>query len=215
MLAKRKITITGHGMKNKSFMAHKSFKLALLCLAVSEPLLGATYNVTTNADSGAGSLRAALQSSLTSADATDTINFNSGLSPIVLQSPLPIISTTGAGPKTVNINTASPEAVTINGNGYQGFVATTDSTAGSLTVNLNGIAMENCKSTGGAGGGGTGTGMGGGGGLGAGGALFVGIDTTVTITNMTFCSACSFSYLQCSFISSASYCNDTQTCCRS
>ncbi|HEY2162153.1 MAG TPA: hypothetical protein VGH24_12665, partial [Solirubrobacteraceae bacterium] len=61
----------------------------------------ATYTVTTNADSGSGSLRAAITSVDTSPSPPDLINLNGALGPIVLSSDLPALT----------------QSVSINGNG--------------------------------------------------------------------------------------------------
>jgi autotransporter-associated beta strand protein len=127
----------------------------------------ATYTVSTNADSGAGSLRAAITSADGDPSPGRVIDFNSGLGTITLASELPAIT----------------NSVTINGSG------TTLSGAGTYrglfvydgTVAISDLTITNTKARGGDGGLG-----GGGGGAGLGGGLFVASGGSVTVSNLAF-----------------------------
>ena len=133
----------------------------------------ATYTVTTNADSGTGSLRQAINDA--NANPGSTIVFSSSVftggaaSVITLASALPEISA------NVTIDGASATGVTINGNhGYQGLFVY------SGAVTIEDLTIENAKALGATGA----TGAGGAGGLG--GGLFVGATAHVAITNVSF-----------------------------
>ena len=167
-------------------MSHKSVGLFLCLLIFSRSTEAMNFTVSSNADSGTGSLRDALQQSLiTSTDPVDNINFTSPFT-ISLASQLPILSNLGNPNKTININTTTPVSVTLDGAGtYQGFFADVMHTSGTLAVNMNDMTIQNCAVVGGIGGGNVGPSVPGGGGLGAGGAIFVGENTTVTLTNVT------------------------------
>jgi hypothetical protein len=124
-----------------------------------------TYAVTTNADSGSGSLRAAITSVDTSPSPPDVINIQSGLGSISLSSDLPALT----------------QGVTVNGNGnvvdgastYRGLFAY------SGTIAINDLTIQNAKASGGAGA------PGAGGGAGLGGGLFVASGATVTVSGLT------------------------------
>ena len=102
----------------------------LPALAVS-PALAATFTVTNTADSGAGSLRAAITSANTTAG-VDTISF----------------AIPGAGAQTIQVATALPtitERVTIDGwsQGGVGYLGTPlVEIDGSLTLNVNGLVVS-------------------------------------------------------------------------
>ena len=74
----------------------------------SSSLCAASFTVSTNADSGAGSLRQAILNINASSDLSNTITINTGLSPIVLSNDLPVIqkqvgiSTTGTTPQVID-----------------------------------------------------------------------------------------------------------------
>ncbi len=146
-------------LRMKSFVLVSFFAL---------PLWSTTFTVTTSADSGTGSLRAAL----TSAMAGDTIDFMSGLATITLASPLPTIGQT-------NLQIIGPTGgQTISGNSqFRGFFI---DAAG---VQISNISFQNTTAQGGNGGTGT-SGAGGGGGLG--GAIYVTGSANAHLTNTTF-----------------------------
>lgn len=135
-------------------------------------LHAATYTVTSNADSGAGSLR----NTILGATSGDTINFDPSVAgtTITLLSPLPPINPL----ISMNIQNTNANAVTINGQSlYQIFSVT------SGTITLENLVLQNGVSTGGAGGAGYG---GGGGGGAGGGGLYVQNGAAVTMTKMSF-----------------------------
>ncbi|MCE9530798.1 MAG: autotransporter domain-containing protein, partial [Planctomycetes bacterium] len=130
----------------------------------------ANFVVTTLADSGAGSLRNAIdQSNLTGGSNTITFSTNGA---IVLMTPL--------APINNNLTITGPGAgvLTINGNNANRIFYVESGTVSISQINLlNGSALGGNGGTGGGGGGG---------GLGAGGALFVNTGANVTISNVTF-----------------------------
>ncbi len=149
--------------------------LYILVLILLTPLLlwSATFTVSTNADSGAGSLRQAIVDLNASVDASNTININSSLGTISLSSSLPAINH--------NVQMNGPVvSQAIQANNRQVFFINSG-----LTVAIANIDITGAKATGAAGGVGAG---GGGGGVGAGGGVFVSSAANVTITNVTFTS---------------------------
>jgi hypothetical protein len=134
-------------------------------LALAGHALAATYTVTTNADSGAGSLRAAITSVDTTPSSPDVINFSPGLGIITLASDLPAI---------VN-------SVTINGNPnvIDGASTFRGLFAYSGTIAINDLTIQNARAQGGAGN------SNGGGGAGLGGGLFVASGASVTVSDVT------------------------------
>ncbi len=141
-----------------------------LSLLSSPPSLDATvYVVSTTADSGAGSLRNALQSVVSN----DVITFSSRLTGTInLLSPLPWING--------NLTITGPvnNAIAINGNNaYQIFFIN------SGTVNMTHLVLENGLSTGGNGG--SSLAGNGAGGMGAGGAIFVNSAGQLSLTSVT------------------------------
>lgn len=149
-----------------------------------------TINITSNANSGAGSLREAIET-INAAVGTDTYNlvFSTNMT-ISLSSPLPILNIVSSGgaalTNTININTVTPQTVVINGNG-SGTNPIFLITSGALS--LNQLTLSNGSAIGGDGAGNNGLGTGSGGGaMGAGGALFVGSTATVTVTDCNFSS---------------------------
>ncbi len=140
----------------------------------------ALVTVSSNADSGANTLRAAL----TGAAIGETIAFNlpSGSTTITLSSPLPFI----VNNLTIDGTNAAGK-VTINGqNLYPGFVITNG------TASISELNIQNCRSKGGDGGDATAaSGTGGGAGMGAGGGIFINNTASVTLSDLNFdnCSA--------------------------
>jgi CSLREA domain-containing protein len=111
---------------------------ALVLLIYSKPALAATYTVTTTADSGGGSLRAAINS-VNSTPGTDTINFNipgGGVHTIYPQTPLPEIT----APVIIN-GTSQP--------GYSGapLIELNGSQAWSVTGVADGLVVSGGSST--------------------------------------------------------------------
>lgn len=118
-------------------------------LAVATPAAAATFTVSTNADSGPGSLRQAILDANGSSGA-DTITFQAGLAPISLTSgTIPITETLtidGAGSPTISLGAATPFMFSANLAGSLSLVDLTLSggaglggglaiaTAGALTV---------------------------------------------------------------------------------
>ncbi len=137
----------------------------------------ATFNVTTNNDSGIGSLRNAIISANANGDTSNSIEINQGLSPIVLASPLPIVN------KNLSISVNGGGVQVINGNNLHRpfFFKSGSHTISNLEIQ-NGLAQG--------GNGGTGT-FPGGGGAGCGGGLFVydGVDLSCSNVNFINCSA--------------------------
>ena len=146
--------------------------VAASTLASAGSAWATTYTVTTSADSGSGSLRAAI-TSVDGDSSADTVNFDSGLSTITLASDLPAIT----------------QSVTINGNGnvidgastYRGLfvygLGTDGKTPQNINIAINDLTIQNAKATGGSGAGG---------GAGLGGGLFVTDGTAVTLDNLVF-----------------------------
>lgn len=129
----------------------------------------ATITVTSAADSGAGSLRAALAA----ANPGDTIAFSlPANSTIALSSELPVIS------QNLTIDGSGSTGLTVSGNGGSRVFF-----VNSGTVSISNLAISNGLAQGGAGGNG---GAGGGGGAGAGGAIFVGSSAAVSVQNVSF-----------------------------
>lgn len=157
----------------KQTLSH--FFCSLCCIS---SLSAANITVTTAMDSGAGSLREALFTVMTTGDAANTITFDPGLT-ITLTAPLPPVYLA---------NTSDTLSITGNSTIIDG-----DSTYRGLfiqrgVVTLDTFTLQNVLAQAGNGGNvttGTGSGSGGGGGLGAGGALFIGNEASVTATNIT------------------------------
>jgi hypothetical protein len=95
---------------NRRF-ALTAFVLLSFMLAISGMARAGTFTVTTTADTGAGSLRAAITSANLTPTVASTINFSvSG--PITLGSPLPAIANTSPGSLTID---GSGQAITVDG----------------------------------------------------------------------------------------------------
>ena len=159
-------------MKKLSFII-----LAFLCINKSFSLI----TVTSNADSGAGTLRAALTGPPA---AGETIEFSLGAGSLTigLDSALPsIVDDLIIDGRTNVAGTVIIEGVT---DPTPGFVITNG------TVSIFKLSIKDCSSARGDGGDGQ-TQAGGGGGMGAGGGVFVNTGATVTLTDLTFdgCSA--------------------------
>jgi autotransporter-associated beta strand protein len=142
----------------------------LLALGTAGAADAATFNVTTNADAGPGSLRDAIESANAN-DGSDTIVFDGALAgeTILLEDSLPLIR------EDVVIDAVDAPALAISG-GDAHRVFFVDSG----TVTIANLRVENGLATGG-----NGAGRGGGG-LGAGGGLFVDGDATVELRNVSF-----------------------------
>src|SRR5262249_6893467 len=153
-------------MKNYFFKALVSF--GILNLMHAKALMAATLLVTTTADSGAGSLRDAMQTAASS----DQIVFDPLLTgTILLASSLPIIHEN----LTITVNSN----VTIDGqNLHQIFFANQG------TVSISQLTLTQGSSIGGTGG--SSPSGNGGGGLGAGGALFVNASAHVSLSDIIF-----------------------------
>jgi hypothetical protein len=130
-----------------------------------------TFTVTTTADSGIGSLRAAIAAA--NASPGSTIVFDPAFLPanatITLASALPAITAD----------------VTIDGSGVSGLKISGGNAVRVFFVQSGNVTIENLAIADGNAQGGDGGGPGGGGGLGAGGAIFVNAGTT-TVANVTF-----------------------------
>lgn len=125
--------------------------------------------MTTNADSGAGSLRQAIRDSNADTGQTNTISINPGIGTISLSSNLPII--------LHSVQIQAPSSQVINGNNSWRPFFVMDG----LEVEIENIKVQNGCAKGGSGG------RGAGGGLGAGGGVFIhGPGSTVTLTNVEF-----------------------------
>ena len=154
----------------------RGISIAVLLGACAAPTLAAAANyvVTTSADSGAGSLRAAITSANGAAGA-DTITFtNTGA--ITLASALPAI--------TESLSVAGTFGATIidGASLYRGLVV-----IGPGTVTISNLTIRNTRAAGTVGGSGNVYGAGGGGGFGGGaGILLGGGSPSVTISGVTF-----------------------------
>ncbi len=153
-----------------------------LC-AILDDSWAVVATVSNSSDSGAGSLRQAINTINATPATPNTINFNLGLAPIVLTSSLPpILVTFPNGSLTINgANT------TIDGNNTSRafFIS-----AALRNVTIKNLQLNNTAGIGGAGGsnaaGNLAGGGGGGGALGAGGGLFIDAGGLIEINNVTF-----------------------------
>ncbi len=139
-------------------------------------LFSATFTVDNNSDSGAGSLRQAILDSNT-AGGSNTININSGLGVIILQSSLPIITN-----QTTIVGPAIPQVLNANGS-YRAFFFYDPGTTLS-SINISNMTINNAQVTGGSGS--QNSPLAGGGGAGLGGAVFVPPGATITLDNVSF-----------------------------
>ena len=103
-------------------------------------LNSATFTVSNNGDSGVGSLRQAISDANANGDPSNTININSGLSSIVLSSPLPIIN------KNLTITPLSGTQVVDGQNTHRGFFIKNG------TISISNINQINSRAKGGDGG---------------------------------------------------------------
>lgn len=149
----------------------REFNLAgLFILGCSFYLYSANVPVTTNADSGSGSLRAAIEQINAGSDGSNTINMQiPGNSPISLSSDLPVIKQN----TVINSNGKQP----IDGQGQYRLFATI-----MADLTINNCTLQNGAAIGG---------DGGGGGMGAGGAVYIDRGNTLTLitTNINGCKA--------------------------
>lgn len=151
----------------------KFYYIFIFILSYQSLANSSTITVTSNKNSGPGSLRDALDSALNN----DTIKFrlNAGSTRIKLNSPLPYIE------KNLTIEGANGDRgrVIVDGAGaHPGFFVKTG------TVTISNLTLEKCALKGGRGG--NGYVVGGGGGMGAGGGIFVNEGTNVTLTDVIF-----------------------------
>ncbi len=143
-------------------------------IASTSPARAATYTVTTNADSGAGSLRASIISVDSSPSPPDIINLDPGLGTITLASDLPALTTS----VTINGNSNTIDgASAYRGLFVYGLGADGSGSGPAIAVAINDLTIQNAEALGG-------TGAGGGAGLG--GGLFVTADAGVTLDDLAF-----------------------------
>ncbi|TWU22052.1 Extracellular serine protease precursor [Novipirellula galeiformis] len=153
-------------------MKKRTARLALFLAILGGPVaMAADFSVINHNDTGAGSLRAAIESLNAAGAGTHSITFANGLDPIALASNLPMIVGTD---QTITIHGAGN---TISGQSTARlfFVADGD-------VTIENVTLKQGLADGGDGGVGMG---GGGGGAGAGGALFVNSGANVVIRGVT------------------------------
>ncbi|MGY8661496.1 hypothetical protein Q3C01_03905 [Bradyrhizobium sp. UFLA05-109] len=145
---------------------------AVMTIGLPSEARAATLVVTTTADSGAGSLRAAM----TSAASGDTILFQVG-GTITLQSELPIITKN----VTIDGNGNNP---TISGAGIYRpfFIGDAGTTGSTYAVTLKNLSIANAVAQGG-------SGLGSGAGAGLGGAVFVSSNGALTLSNVAVSNA--------------------------
>ncbi|MEO9592278.1 MAG: autotransporter outer membrane beta-barrel domain-containing protein, partial [Rhodopirellula bahusiensis] len=154
-------------------MKKRTARLALFLAILGGPsAMADVFNVSSNDDSGAGSLRAAIEGLNGAGAGTHAINFASGLDPIDLLSHLPTIVGTG---QTITVNGAG-NTVSGQDTARLFFVADGD-------VTFQNMTLKQGYAEGGDGGDAIG---GGGGGAGAGGALFVNTGANVVISGVAF-----------------------------
>ncbi len=159
-------------------MSHRLIASLVAFTLLSDSLCAATFDVTSNADSGANTLRDAINQANSTAG-PNTITFNGGtmsVGTITLASPLPIITQTGG----LTITGPSGGQV-IDGNNLVQvfFVGTGEGTP--LSVSMSDLTINQGRAQGGSGGN-----AGGGGGLGAGGALFAADGAQISLSNVVF-----------------------------
>ncbi|MBX9942935.1 MAG: hypothetical protein K2Y40_02540, partial [Reyranella sp.] len=134
----------------------------------------ANFTVSTNADSGAGSLRQAIIDS-NAAGGTNTITINTGVGTITL--------TSGDLPTIANNATIVGNNNTLSGNNqFRGLFigAFSGTTQTAVSVSVSDLTIAKARAQGGNGGG-----VASGGGAGLGGAIFVANQATLTVSNVT------------------------------
>ena len=153
-------------------------KIALSTTVLSSSAWG-VVTVSTTADSGAGSLRAAITSVNTTPSTPNSIVFTiPASSTITLASSLPAIDMTS----TLLIDGSTSSGLTINANNFQPFFI-----FAGTTVTIQNMTITGAKATGATGGTGGNAGNGGGGGgggIGAGGGVFVNDGVSVILSNV-------------------------------
>src|SRR5262245_3416394 len=166
-----------HAGKRRQIAVGIAILLSSTCLSPL-PARAADFIVSTNADSGAGSLRQAIIDS-NAAGGSNNIIINTGVGTITL--------TSGDLPTIANNATIVGNGNTLSGgNTFRGlFVGGFSGTAQTtVAVSVSDLTITNARAQGGAGGTGAATGSGGGG-AGLGGALFVAANATLTVSNVT------------------------------
>ncbi len=161
----------------RSWMRSIRSLAAVGCFYFASAAEAANFTVTNTNDSGAGSLRDAIDSANAAGAGTHNINFApAATGTIALSSPLPIIV------NNVNINGPGASVLLVSGaNTTRVFFA--DNGA----IQISGLTVSSGNATGGAGGASIlNGGGGGGGGLGAGGGLYVGNTANVTLSGVIF-----------------------------
>jgi uncharacterized protein with beta-barrel porin domain len=156
------------------------YSLLLTTTVLTTTSFAAIFTVTNTADSGAGSLRDAINQANLAGAGVHNINFTPGAAgTISLNAPLPLIS------NNMIIDGSGSGGTTIDGqSARRAFFIGGGSLLPTLTtVTIQNLSIANTLSTGGSG---TGGSIGGGGGLGAGGAIFINENSgTVTLKNLT------------------------------
>ncbi|MBS0647762.1 MAG: autotransporter domain-containing protein [Verrucomicrobia bacterium] len=175
--------------KSCSFPTFSELKPHLLKMAFSSTLLftsgawATNYNVTSNADSGASTLRAAITAYNAAPTSSDNITITLPINSIItLASSLPPLNGGSGNALTIDA-TAAPNLIIQGNNLYQPFFVN----SGNVSVvgnSSNPVSIINGRSTGATGGAGVGGG-GGGGGSAGGGAIFINENTHVSISNCT------------------------------
>ncbi len=166
-------------LQSKSYLRFGCVFLGLFYV-FSFPVHATDFTVTNTNDSGAGSLRNAIDSANSASGGSHQVLFQVDLSgTITLQSSLPTITT-----KIITIAGPSSGSIIIDGDStHQGFFIEAD-----VVVAISNLSLQNMRAKGGNGGPGR---SGGGGALGAGGAIFVESGADVSISSVAFgsCSA--------------------------
>ena len=177
-----------YGRARRHFSKEQLLKLMFSStILLTTSLWGTTYNVTTNADSGVGSLRQAILDHNTIPNSSDAILFSNSLAnqTITLSSSLPPVNAQAS----LTFDATSAPNLIINGGGAsQVFFI-----SGGGDINLQGsssgaLVIQAGKAQGATGGTSVSHGGGGGGGAAAGGAVFLNSDTALNVSNCSFAS---------------------------